>query len=499
MLANLPIPRRPGPLVAVVAVVCLAGCGKKAPDPSTTKDDAAPGPTVAPLVMPPIGVDHIRRMNFVYGDGWHAYDKAVAAVKANQPDAARAHVESSISKDPMHLDAHYLFARLLARSGEHAAAVDHLVSALAGDYYKYGPAFAKEPDLAEFRATAHGQALTALAAKIGEAYAARVPGALWLVARRSRFKWPRERGTEYASSRGEVYAYDRAGKRFFRLTHTNHKVVAYVRAASAPEIAIVGFDKIDRPKQPDVPVTFAAAWVQRIDAKTWQPLTDKASVPAARELAIGYGPGDQLVVAADAAVFTVDKAGKLVEASALPVPRLALTVEEGRRIRTPEGIRATWTGEPPTAPLLETATGKKITIPESGATLQASVATAPDGARVAFVTAVDPCRTEVAPSLYIADAKTGAHRHVLTARSRFAPRWLEANLLAYEDGEGAIRVWDAAASRQAYKIENTPGIALDVLSLAAAPRCINVPEPDDPDGGPDEPPLPPEEPVTMPQ
>ena len=53
-----------------------------------------------------------------------------------------------------------------------------------------------------------------------------------------------------------------------------------------------------------------------------------------------------------------------------------------------------------------------------------------------------------APSLYVADAKTGTLKHLLTAQSRFATRWLDANTLAYEDGDGAIRLWDATTGRE---------------------------------------------------
>ena len=142
-------------------------------------------------------------------------------------------------------------------------------------------------------------------------------------------------------------------------------------------------------------------------------------------------------------------------------------------------------------------------MPESGAATQAALALAPGGARLAFATAVDPCAKDTAPSLYVADTRTGALKHLLTARSRFATRWLDPTTLAYEDGEGAIRLWDATTGRQLLELENRPGIALDVLSLAAAPLCKQAPPVvEDATGGDlDEPPLPPEEgstPVTSP-
>ena len=488
----------------------LIGCGSKDDGSAKNKDDASLGPQVAPLAVPTSGVDQIKRMNFVYGDGWPAYDKATEAYKKTQLDDARKLAESSVAKDPMHLDAHYLLARILAQGGEHAAVVDHLVTALAGDYWRYGPGLAKDTELGEFMSTPHGQSVAALAAKLRDDYAKRTTGALWVVGRRSAFKWPKDPGVQPATSRGELYAFDRDSRRYLRLTHTDHKVAAYARAASGTEIAILGFDKIDRPKvdpkadprPPELPSTFAAVWIQVYETTEWKATSKKIALGAAREVSVGYGAADQLVVSVDGVTSAVDKAtGKLSKIETPPpVPRVVLTMDAGRVVRAADGIMAAWSGEPPTAASLKTTAGGTIAIPESGAAAQSTVAVAPDGAHVVFATAVDPCARTTAPSLYIADAKTGVMRHVLTARSRFGTRWLDANLVAYEDGEGGVRVWNATSSREEVKLDNKPGIALEVLSLSPAPSCKQTPVIVEPVGvgSADEPPLPPEEPASGP-
>ena len=137
----------------LLTLVLLCACGGKKGDSAKTKDDAASGPSVAPLAMPTSGVDKIARMNFVYGDGWPAYDKAVAANAKRDAASARAYAEQAIGKDAYHYDAHRLLAALLAQAGEHAAAVDHLVTALSGDYWAYGPTLAMDPALTEFFAS----------------------------------------------------------------------------------------------------------------------------------------------------------------------------------------------------------------------------------------------------------------------------------------------------------------------------------------------------------
>jgi len=511
--------------ITLALLTMLSACGNKKSDHGKVREDALAGPTVAPIATPQIGIDAIKRMNFVYGDGMKDYERVLAAYRAKPRDwaAVRASSEAALAKDPFHLDAHRVLASALAQAGEHAAAVDHLVTALAGDYFKYGPSLATDEDLKEFLATPHGTAITEVAAKIRAEYLRRIGGALFVVARRGAFRWPKE-GVQPATSRGELYAFDRETGRYLRLTHTEHQVAAVLPSPSGAEVAVLGFDKIERPKGDDAPPLVARGWLQVIDAKEWTPIGARVTLTGGREVAIGYA-GDRLLVATFPAngrwavgaptVSAVEreagkggKGGKLKLAKvtdALPARQVGFSLEEGRARRVPDGVDAPWAGDPATTPTLGVTGGATITVPESGAASQASVALAPDKARLAFATAVDPCAKDTAPSLYVADAKTGALDHVMTAKSRFATRWLDATTLAYDDGEGAIRLWDATTGREAMRLENKPGIALEVLSLAGGPVCKGTP-PTAEDAGSgaaaDEPPMPPEEgsgPITTPQ
>ena len=522
--------------ISSVLVVALIGCGNKAEGPAKAKDDAATGPAAAPLAMPALGVDQIKRFNFIYDAGQPAYDKAAAAYRKRDWAAVRTHAEASLAKDPMHLGAHRLLAAALAQTGEPAAAVDHLVTAIAADYLQYAPTLG-EDDLKGFLASPHGQSVKALTAKIHDEYARRIAGGLWLVGRRSPFRWPKELGVQAATSRGELYAFDRETRHFFRLTHTDHQVVGFVRPAAGSEVAIVGFDKIDRPKpdarpdtkadarpdvkadakadarpagkpevkpDPDAPPVFARAWIQVYDTAEWRPDTPRINLPPAREVTVGYGAGDQLLVStaqatgrwtvAEPVTSSVDRTtGKLTKVAAAPsARRVVVSPDEGHSVRIPDGVVATWTGDPPVTASLQTVAGKPIQIPESGVASQASIAVSPSGAHLAFATAVDPCARDAAPSLYVADARTGTYKHLLSARSRFPTRWLDATVLAYEDGDGAIRLWDAITGREAMRLEDKSGIALDVLSLAAAPLCKQAP-PTVEAAGPGDEPLPPED------
>lgn len=493
-------------LAAWLSLVLALGCGNKSETPKA-KDDAATGPAAAPLAMPPVGVDQIKRFNFVYEAGGPAYEKAAAAYRKKDWAAVRAQAEAALAKDAGHLGAHRLLAAAIAQSAEPAAAVDHLVTAIAADYLQYGPTLADD-DLKSLMASPHGQSIKALATRIHDESMRRIAGGLWLVGRRSAFRWPKELGVQTSTSRGELYAFDRETRRFFRLTHTEHQVVGFVRPASGSEVALVGFDKIDRdkpdPAGAEPAPTFARAWIQVYDAAEWKPSTPRIALPPAREIALGYGAGDQLLVATaqatgrwtvgEWAMSSVDRStGKLTKVTAaLPALRIVVSLDEGNLVRIPDGVIAAWTGDPPVAPTLKTPTGKPIQVQESGAASQSSVAVSPSGGHIAYATAVDPCARDAAPSLYVADARTGTYKHLLSAKSRFPTRWLDASVLAYEDGDGAIRLWDATTGREAMRLEDRSGIALDALSLAAAPLCKQAPPTVDAAGSGDEP-LPPEE------
>jgi hypothetical protein len=505
--------RRIAPLASISFALVLASCGSKPEAPVKAKDDAAAGPTAAPLAMPALGVDQLKRFNFPYDAGRPFHDKAVAAYRKKDWAAVRTQAEAALGKDPAHLGAHRLLAAALAQTGEPAAAVEHLVTALAADYLQYAPTLADD-DLRSFMDSPHGQSVQALAAKIHAEYGKRIASGLWLVGRRSDFLWPKEPGVQPSASRGELYAFDRETRRLLRLTHTDHQVVGFVRPASGSEVALVGFDKIDRPRAgikdarpdakdarpdakdarpaagADAPPVLARPWIQVYDTAGWKPTTPRINLPAAREVTIGYGAGDQLLVSTAPAtgrwtvgepvISSVDHTtGKLTKVTtALPATRVVISLDEGHAIRVPDGVAATWAGDPPTTSSLKAAApghDRPIQVPESGMASQSSIAVSPDGAHLAFATAADPCAKDAAPSLYVADTKTATYKHLLSARSRFATRWLDATTLAYEDGDGAIRLWDAATGREAMRLENRSGIALNVLSLAAAPLCKQAP------------------------
>ena len=456
--------------------ICSA-CGKHAA-PSDKPADAGK-PTATPLAMPALGLDHVARFSYDDGPGLATLTaKAKAKDWHGVIDAANVLLAKD---DPSNLLARRLLAAALAQTGSPADAVDHLIAVLGADYYRFAPTLA-DPDLEGFRATPYGHAIADLAQQIHDEYAQRVTKGVWLVARRNRFRWPDKPGVQADNSRGELYAYDRASHRFLRLTHTEHQVLGFVRAPTGNEVVVLGFDRVEHDKGDDTPPLFAHAWLQAYDTVDWQPTGVRAVLPSAREIAFGYANSGQVLVSTapatgrwtvgDATWASLDRtSGKLTKAEAVvPAPRIVATLDDGKVVRLPS-VDANWAGDPATTASFKIANGATVAIPESGEALQATVAVSPDRARVAFATAVDACSKDTAPSLYVVDSKTTTPRHVLTERSRFATRWIDATLLAYDDGAGAVRIWDAAAGRQVERVAEPGGVALDVLSLQNGPIC----------------------------
>ena len=99
----------------LTVLVIVAGCGGNKTD-KKTKDDAAPGPTVAPIAIPTSGVDSVKRMNYQWSyETIKEYGRTLAAccTKNKPPDwsATRTHAESVLAKDPQNIGAHWLLTR----------------------------------------------------------------------------------------------------------------------------------------------------------------------------------------------------------------------------------------------------------------------------------------------------------------------------------------------------------------------------------------------------
>jgi hypothetical protein len=447
----------------------------------------------------------------------------------------RRNAEAALAKDPYHLEAHRLVAAALAQDGDYTGASPHVIAAMAGDWQRYGASLAADADLAGLMTSPAGAKIQEAAAKIKETFLRKASGGLLLLGRRSTFKLPDKPGVQPANSRGELYAYDRESKRFLRISQTDHSVAGLLRSPSGKELVLLGFDRLElpggaaapakpkagavtkpdsEPMPPEEPaepmppeegadsgadpaataataatatkraqIKIARAYALVLDAATFEGIGKRTNLPKGREVAVGYARGERLVAVTvssgswdggeEPQWLALDTStGKTAKTEPSTVELVvAISAEGGDAIAPLPGLRTTpETGATITA--LATESGTAIEIPDAGAASRRSLALAPDKAHLAFATAPDPCNPDAAPSLYVADAATGVPKHLLTGKSRFISRWLDATTLAYEDPDGAVRLWDVTTGRESLRLSDKGGLALAFLATSAAPACV---------------------------
>jgi len=474
----------------LVPLALLGACGGDKKPAAGEKASAATGsrdaaPTA--LAMPALGVDAVKQLNYGYGAGAKEYAKVLTAYQAKPRDwaAIQAAAEATLAKDADHLDARWALGEALANTGDPAKATSQLTLALAGDWLHWGPTLAAEADLATYFTTPDGKALLELSDKLRTATLDTLARSPLVLARRSTWKSPKP-GTGYASTRGELYAYDVTTKRYLRVTHTDHTLAGVIEAPSG-ELLLAGFTEAEVPdpvKSPKGAPLLTRSWVSAWSPKELVETSAKSKIAKARFVWAGYGAGDQIVIrtavadgrwsARDFVTYVVDRAtGKLTKSKnveQLP-PTLQLTLDEvigGATVALPAEL----------TPEVHDKLVAAIGTDERGEPMLAEVAVSPNRARIALASATDPCAKgddAPKPSLYIADAKTGAYKHVLTAASRFRMRWIDDDHLLYEDGTGSLRFYDAAAGRETGKIGDRAGLALTTLSPSPAPLCTTDP------------------------
>jgi hypothetical protein len=238
-------------------------------------------------------------------------------------------------------------------------------------------------------------------------------------------------------------------------------------------------------------IKIARAYALILDAATFEVIGKRTTLPKGREVAVGYARGERLVAAiGDDVVGVLGGSGATAEApqwlaldastgkTAKTEPTsvelvVVISAEGGDTIGPLAGVRTT----PPledggaTVTALASEAGTAIEIPDASAASRRSLALAPDKAHLAFATSPDPCNPDAAPSLYVAATATGVPKHLLTGKSRFISRWLDATTLAYEDPDGAVRLWDVTTGRESLRLSDKGGLALAFLATSAAPVC----------------------------
>ena len=404
--------------LAVLAV--LFACGSHDPAPSP-KRDAGAMPIGSAAALPelaarPLGEASVDAFAWRKRDGQRAFHVAqIAEAEGNWPGVVAA-CKTALAADPTHLDAAWLLAIGYAKSAVLERITEPLAIAVAGDFGKWAAASLEHPALSEFLATAAGTAWRRRVAADRALYTAALARSI------------------IVDAAGELFAYDPGGPRWYRLTHTNGRVlasfvsghrIAYATRSNG-RISVGAIDLDTGASTHAVPMTRAGG--------------PAAIVSTSTGMWVSQGPiAKQLALDGKVTTATADRpSGPMLQISARGHARV---------VRLPIAqITGDWDDRGTASAIRIASTGRVVSVPSPGVIAGNTIAWSPDRSRIAFVAQlVDTCipgATTV--GAFVADATTGTI-HELARGNALAIAWANDRQLAIADGKGVALV-DGASS-----------------------------------------------------
>jgi hypothetical protein len=213
---------------ALALVLALGACGRgskatPAPEDARAARDAAPP---LELAARPLGEPTLATFGWRKRPGHTAYRAARKAEARDDWPGVVAACQQALATDPDHLDAAWLLAIGLAKTGKLDAVLEPLQVAASGDFGKWGPASLEHPALQTFLATPTGQAWRRLVEQDRQRYVAALERAL------------------VVTSAGDLYAYDLDAARWYRLTRTFGAVVGAFAPPATHRLAYVTRERV---------------------------------------------------------------------------------------------------------------------------------------------------------------------------------------------------------------------------------------------------------------
>ncbi len=400
------------PACAVLAV--LFACHSHDPAPSPTRDAATPdGSAVAPaeLAARPLGEASVDAFAWRKRDGQRAFRVAqIAEADGNWPGVVAA-CKTALAADPTHLDAAWLLAIGDAKTGALERVLEPLALAVAGDFGKWAAASLEHPALSEFLATSVGAAWRRRVAADRALYTAALARSI------------------IVDAAGELYAYEPAAPRWYRLTHANGRVlasfvsghrIAYATRSNG-RISVGAIDLDTGVSTHAVPMTRAGG--------------PAAIVATSSGVWVGQGPiAKQLAFDGKVTTAKPDRPNG---------PVLMISAQGHARVaRLPIAqITGDWDDRGTASAIRIGSTGRVVSVPSPGVIAGNTIAWSPDLSRIAFVAQlVDTCTPGAATvGAYVADAATGTI-HELARDTRLAIAWANDRQVAIAGDKGVALV-----------------------------------------------------------
>ena len=444
-----------GPRAALaLALIGALGCGRgsTSPAPPPPPHDAG-GKDASPVEIPPqpLGLADLAGFAWRSRGGQPSFRTARKAEGREDWVAVAASCRDALATDPGHLEAAWLYAVALAKTGKLDGVLAPLEVAATGDFGKWALASLDQPALQPFLATPSGQAWRRRVDDDRVSYLAALGRAV------------------IVTSHGDVFAFDPDAGRFHRLTRTYGSVIGALAARPAHRIAYVSRTKDKHGTKLGVGIINLTSG--RTTHATALPGTQLRIAATAKGFAIRTGPTWQLL----------DDDGKLHPLAPAPHPGEWLDVT-GRTVRLvrvpPDGIAGDWDDQGLASAIRLGQTSRVITVP--GQIDGSTVAWAPDRSHLAFVAQLDDaCGKPNAPgaAAFVAEASTGRLDEIERATGGLAVEWVGDRKLAVA-GDHGVELVDLGGKPAA--IDGADGLT----APRRRPRCA-APE----QAGSDEPPV----------
>jgi hypothetical protein len=444
------------------ALLALAACGSPSSAPPRRDAAAAVPAGSAAMELParPLGLDQLAEFGWHARSGQPAFRAAQAAEQAgNWPAVVRACTEA-LAADSRHLDAAWLLAIAYAKTG----ALDHVTEPLAlagaGDYGKWAVASLVHPALGEYLAT-----------PAGVAWRHRVE------ADRARYLAALARAVVIRAA-GELYAYDVASPRWYRLTRTNGHVIAALRVGN--RLAYVTQAR----------TRFGVGAIDLDDGHS----THAVPISNGPLAIVGEPQGFWISRGPIAHTLALDGTLTTVQAPQRPSgPTLTISVGGTARLaRLPiASVTADWDDQSLASAIRIGTTNHVISVASPGLIAGNTLAWSPDRSNIAFVAQLaDQCvahagtmqgrASPATVAAVVADAATGTIHELARATSGLAVEWVNDRELAVASDTGVTLVPLGSGAPTAL-----PGASGLVTPMFTA-RCTQAPLPDIAEGSDDE-------------
>jgi hypothetical protein len=429
--------------VVVVAVAC--GHHGDAPVTSEARKDGgtvAKDAAAAEIPARPLGAPDLATFQWRKRAGQAAFAAARKAENREDWGAVVTAAREAVTADSTHLEAQWLLAVALAKTGHDDALLAPLQAAAAGDFGKWALASLEQPALQGWLATPAGEAWRRRVDADRATYAAALARSLVVAAH------------------GDLFAFDPEGTRWYRLTRTYGAVIAAYRGTS--RIAYVTRGKTG----------FGVGTIELATGRSTRPASLGAAQPpvalALHDASFWVGPAWKELDA---------EGGKLKALPGKPARPEGAWLEvfkHNARLHQRVGsVAADWDDQSLASAMRVGHSNRVVTVPSPGLIDGNTAVWAPDQAHLAFVAQLDDHCTpgSAAAAAFVADATTGTARELERATGGLAIEWVGAGKLAIAGDHGVALVSiDGGAP---LPLEGADGL----VTPRRKPRCI--PEPTD--------------------